>query len=215
MQGRPDLTAYYSNTITYYTYRIFRIVIVIVFISSPTTMSKFSTLVALSALFAPAAALQPVLDGSLSLDEEFDAWAKHYGKAYPNAGHRSARKAIYAHARAFVIDHNQVRSTFFFFFFFLLFSLFLSLSLVPSSFVLGAVVVVVVVVVVVLFAWLRVFSVFSLVPSSFVLGSLWSLLGLAPSSCWCRVTNFAGLRGAKNGFIKFTEEILSIIWFWP
>ena len=60
-------------------------------------------------LFAPAAALQPVLDGSLSLDEEFDAWAKHYGKAYTNAGHRSARKAIYAHARAFVLDHNQVR----------------------------------------------------------------------------------------------------------
>ena len=94
-------------------------------------MSKFSTLVALSALFAPAAALQPVLDGSLSLDEEFDAWAKHYGKAYTNAGHRSARKAIYAHARAFVIDHNQVKPFFSssFFFFFLFFSLSLSFPL--------------------------------------------------------------------------------------
>jgi cathepsin L len=70
-------------------------------------MSKFTALVGLSALFAPALALQPVLDGSVSLDEEFDVWAKHYGKTYNNADHREARKAIYAHARAFVIEHNQ------------------------------------------------------------------------------------------------------------
>ena len=38
-------------------------------------------------------------------------WAKHYGKEYTSSDHRAARKAIYAHARAFVIDHNQVGKT--------------------------------------------------------------------------------------------------------
>ena len=60
------------------------------------------------AVLGSASALQPVLDGSVSLDEEFDIWAKHYGKTYSSSDHRAARKAIYAHARAFVIDHNQV-----------------------------------------------------------------------------------------------------------
>ena len=59
------------------------------------------------ALLGSASALQPTLDGSLSLDEEFDQWAKHYGKTYSNEDHRAARKAIYMHAREFVIEHNQ------------------------------------------------------------------------------------------------------------
>ena len=63
------------------------------------------------AVLGSASALQPVIDGSVSLDEEFDMWAKHYGKEYTSSDHRAARKAIYAHARAFVIDHNQVGKT--------------------------------------------------------------------------------------------------------
>ena len=63
------------------------------------------TIAALTAL-STAAALQPVLDSSLSIGQEFDRWADTYGKNYDTTNEKSLRQQVFQKNRDVVIKHN-------------------------------------------------------------------------------------------------------------
>ena len=63
------------------------------------------TIAALTAL-STAAALQPVLDSSLSIGQEFDRWADTYGKNYDTTNEKSMRQQVFQKNRDVVIKHN-------------------------------------------------------------------------------------------------------------
>lgn len=68
---------------------------------------KLALAVILAAAAAPSShAIQPVVDGSLSLGEEFAVWESTYEKAYEGKGERNARFAIWEENREKVIAHN-------------------------------------------------------------------------------------------------------------
>ena len=69
-------------------------------------MSKLSS-TAILALVASASALQPVLDTSLTIDQEFDTWASVYGKFYETEELKAQRKQVFQANRETVISHNE------------------------------------------------------------------------------------------------------------
>ena len=80
--------------------------------SSTMVISSFSIIICiiiatlLTTIVLETSAVQPVLDNSVSLQQEFEDWMAVYAKSYTNDTEKNERKKNWLGNRAFVINHN-------------------------------------------------------------------------------------------------------------
>ena len=60
----------------------------------------------LTTIVLETSAVQPVLDNSVSLQQEFEDWMAVYAKSYTNDTEKNEKKKNWLENRAFVINHN-------------------------------------------------------------------------------------------------------------
>ena len=80
--------------------------------SSTMVISSFSIIICiiiatlLTTIVLETSAVQPVLDNSVSLQQEFEDWMAVYAKSYTNDTEKNEKKKNWLGNRAFVINHN-------------------------------------------------------------------------------------------------------------
>ena len=51
--------------------------------------------------------VQPIQDGSVTTEQEFDLWASTYNKVYSSAEEKNARMGVFLKNKEFVVNHNK------------------------------------------------------------------------------------------------------------